>query len=168
MRWKLKTTLVILAIICVLLARFGYIHNQYPNLRAAGVQQFFDWQNPAIAKTTVMFSKQIENQSIPITVTTREYYLTPRQRTWADRLTNTFVSKEPVALQIDARTLSRELIQTIKSMPCLNEILLTHAGNATAPVDPKIDEILQKLNHELPDVRIRLGAQYVPSNKAGG
>ena len=168
MRWKLKTTLGIVSIICILLARFGYIHNQYHDLRAAGAQLYFDWQNPVVGETTVMFSMQTENKLIPITAISREYNLAPRQRTWLQKLSNSFVSNEPVGLRISAETLTPELIQTIKRMPNLTEILMFHAIDNTIPTDPKGEELVRMLQLEFPDAEIRLGIENLSFGAAGG
>ena len=168
MRWKLKTTLGIVAFICVLLARLGYIHNQYQDLRAAGVQLYFDWQNPVVGEKTVMFSMQKENTSIPITAIVREYNLAPRQRTWFQKLSNSLVSNEPVGLQVNAGTLTPEVIQTIKSMPNLTEILLFHAIDTTIPVDPKGEELIKMLRLEFADAEIRVGIENVSFDAPGG
>lgn len=167
MRWKLKTTLGIVALICIFLARIGFIHNQYQDLRAAGVQLYFDWQNPVIEETTLRTNRIIENKSIPMTILSQEYGLAPQQRTWGQKLSNSLVSNEPVAIEIDARKLPPELIQTVKSMPKLRQILLTHAVYPIGPVDPEGEALIQKLNFELPDVEIRLGLQNVSFNAAG-
>ena len=169
MRWKLKTTLGIVAIICVLLARFGYIHNQYHDLRTAGVQLYFDWQNPVVGQKTVMFNRQEENKWIPVTAIIREYDLAPRQRTLLNRLSNCFVSNEPVSLQVSAVTLTPDLIQTIKSMPKLTEILLLHAVDPnTLRVDPKGDEIIRMLQLESQGAQIHLVIENASVDAAGG
>ena len=159
MRWKLKTAIVLMTLLCVVFARWGYLHGKYNDLLGAGGQLYYEWQKPTVEKQSFTFHRLIENTPTPTNMLQQSFSVAPTQQTWLQKISSATVSNEPIAIQIDAPSISDELIETMAKMPKLETMLLTKASNVTDPVEPGLQQLLDKLTETLPDVEIYLESQ---------
>ena len=122
--------LLLITIACILLARVTYLETRYVNLDRGGATIFYDWQNPTI-RSAGRIRIGFRDQAIDKT----EYQIVCKAnpRTWAGILKSAFIGDKAVAISIRADSLNPDLIDEIKSISTLENILLIESKQLADP-----------------------------------